>query len=312
MATRSAALLLIVLPSILFLSAQEVPSSAVLQAPAPGQTTSSGSLRQIISGHYVYSTLNAGRAFSSGIIVTSEGVLVVDALGSEAVGRAERESISSVIKQPVRYLVSSPFHDPFSKGNLAYADVFKIGHDNYRAGLLDQMQRGGASREEQRARLPNATFRDRLTLYLGGKEIQVLYFGRAHTQGDSIVFVPQDRIAYLSEVFFAEEFPNMAQGYGVSWLRVLDAVEALGADIFVPGHGPIPEDPKGTRAGLHRMRQILVDARDAVQNEIAKGASEDQAVAAVKLQQYEKLPAYATQREVVVRRMYKELAGQLP
>jgi hypothetical protein len=104
----------------------------------------------------------------------------------------------------------------------------------------------------------------------------------------------------------------MAQGYGVSWIRVVDAAEALGADIFVPGHGPIPEDPKATRAGLHRMRQVLVDARDAVQNEIAKGASEDQAVAAVKLQPYEKLPGYAMQREVVVRRMYKELAGQLP
>src|ERR1700682_879388 len=113
-------------------------------------------------------------------------------------------------------------------------------------------------------------------------------------------------------VFFSEEFPNMAQGYGVSWLRVLDAVEALGADIFVPGHGPIPEDPRGTRAGLHRMRQILIDARDAIQIEVARGSTEDQAVAAVKLQQYEKLPTYAAQREVTVRRMYKELTGNLP
>jgi len=289
--------LLIVLSSVLFVS---------------GQAVSSGSLRQIIPGHYVYSTTNAGRVFSSGVIVTSEGALVVDALDSEAIARAERESISSIIKQPVRYLVSSSFHDPFSKGNIAYADVFKIGHENYRAGLLDQMERGGASAEEQRARLPNETFRDRVTFYFGGKEIQVLYFGRAHTRGDSIIFVPQDRIAYLSEVFFCEEFPNMAQGYGVSWLRVLDAVEALGADIFVPGHGPIPEDPRGTQAGLHRMRQILIDARDAIQNEIARGANEDQVVVAVKLQQYEKLPTYAAQREVSVRRMYKELTGNLP
>jgi cyclase len=312
MTTKSVIFLLILLPSILFISEQEIRSSAVPQAPAAGQAASSGSLRQIISGHYVYSTMNAGRPFSSGIIVTSEGVLVVDALGSEAIARAERESISSIIKQPVRYLVSSSFHDPFSKGNLAYADVFKIGHDNYRAGLLDQMERGGVSAEERRARLPNETFRDRVTLHVGGKEIQVLYFGRAHTPGDSIVFVPQDRIAYLSEVFFSEEFPNMAQGYGVSWLRVLDAVEALGADVFVPGNGPIPDDPRGTRAGLHRLRQVLIDARDAIQNEIAKGASEDQTVAAVKLQQHEKLPSYASQREVTVRRMYQELTGKLP
>ena len=59
------------------------------------------------------------------------------------------------------------------------------------------------------------------------------------------------------------------------------------------------------------MRQILVDARDAIQNEIARGATEDQAVAAVTLQQYEKLPTYAAQREVAVRRMYKELTGKL-
>ena len=312
MMTKPAMILLSFLASILFVSAPERRNPAASQAPLAGQAASSGRLRQIIPGHYVYSTTNAGRVFSSGIIVTSEAALVIDALDSEAIGRAERESISSIIKQPVRYLVSSSFHDPFSKGNIAYADVFKIGHENYRAGLLDQMERGGASAEEQRARLPNETFRDRMTLYFGGKEIQVLYFGRAHTRGDSIIFVAQDRIAYLSEVFFSEEFPNMAQGYGVSWLRVLDAVEALGADVFVPGHGPIPEDPRGTRSGLHRMRQILVDARDAIQNEIARGATEDQAVAAVKLQQYEKLPTYAAQREVTVRRMYKELAGNLP
>src|SRR5262245_38876215 len=248
---KSAMILLVFLPSVLLLS---------------GQAPNSGNLKQIIPGHYVYSTTNAGRVFSSGIIVTSEGALVVDALESETIARAERESISSVLKQPVRYLVSSSFHDPYSKGNLGYADVLKIGHENYHAGLIDQMERGGLSIEEKRARLPNVTFRDRVTLHFGGKEIQILYFGRAHTRGDSIVFVPQDRIAYLSEVFFSEEFPNMAQGYGVSWIRVLDAVEALGADIIVPGHGSIPEDPRATRAGLHRMRQLLVDARDAIQN----------------------------------------------
>jgi glyoxylase-like metal-dependent hydrolase (beta-lactamase superfamily II) len=294
---RSATFCAIFVTSILFLSAQ---------APSPG------SLRQIIPGHYAYSTIRDGRVFSSGVVVTSEGAVVFDALETEAIARAERQSISNIIKQPVRYLVSSPFHDPFSKGNLAYADVFKIGHENYRAGLLDQMKRGGASADEQRARLPDATFRDRMTLYLGGKEIQILHFGKAHTAGDSILFVPQDRIAYLSEVFFNEEFPNMAGGYGVSWIRVLDEIEALPADIFVPGHGPIPEDPRTTRAALRRMRQILVDAREAIQSEIARGATEDQTAAAVKLTQYEKLPSYAAQREVVVRRMYRELRGNLP
>ena len=234
-------------------------TAAAAQAPPANRAPTSGTLRQIIPGHYVYTQNNAGRLFNSGVVAAGDGVLVFDALDSEALARSEREAIAGVIKQPIRYLVSSVFHDPFSKGNLAYGDVFKIGHENYRAGLLDQMQRGRLSDEEQRTRLPNATFRDRMTFYLGGKEIQVLYFGAAHTKGDSILFVPQDRIVYMSEVFFNDEFPNMAGGYGVSWIRVLDAVRALDADIFIPGHGPIPEDPKQTRAALERMRQLLMD-----------------------------------------------------
>jgi cyclase len=286
-------------------------TSAQTQTPAAAGAARSGSLRQIIPGHYVYTTNNEGRLFNSGIVATNEGVLVFDALDTDAIARAEREAIANVIKQPVRYLVSSPFHDPFNGGSAVYADVFKIAHENYRAGLIDQMQRGKVPADVQRVRLPNATFRDRMTLYLGGKEIQVLHFGSAHTRGDSVLFVPQDRIAYLSEVFFNEEFPNMAGGYGVSWVKALDALRALDADIFIPGHGPIPDDPKQTRAALDRARQILVDARDGIQSEIARGATEDQAIAAVKLDQYSKLYAFMGQREVVLRRIYRELKGTL-
>src|SRR2546427_502186 len=90
MITKSAMTLLIFLLPILFVSQQE-----------PRNPVSSGTLKQIIPGHYVYSMNNAGRVFNSGVIVTSEGVLVFDALDSEAIARAERESISSIIKQPV-------------------------------------------------------------------------------------------------------------------------------------------------------------------------------------------------------------------
>jgi cyclase len=286
-------------------------TTAQTQTPAAGSAARTGSLHQIIPGHYVYATNNGGRLFNSGVVATNEGVLVFDALDTDAIARAEREAIANLIKQPVRYLVSSPFHDPFNGGSAVYADVFKIGHENYRAGLMDQMQRGKVPADVQRARLPNATFRDRMTFYLGGKEIQVLHFGSAHTTGDSVLFVPQDRIAYLSEVFFNEEFPNMAGGYGVSWVKALDAVRALDADIFIPGHGPIPDDPKQTRAALDRARQILLDARDGIQSEIARGATEDQAVEAVKLDQYSKLYAFTGQREVVLRRIYRELKGTL-
>jgi glyoxylase-like metal-dependent hydrolase (beta-lactamase superfamily II) len=272
------------------------------------QRGQAGSLREIIPGHYMFSSGD----LNSGIIVTSDGVVVVDALDSEAVARAEREAIASTIRQPIRFLVSSPYHNPFSKGNIAYADVWKIGHEIYRTDLIRQMERDKASAEEQKARLPDQTFRDRVTLYLGGKEIQVLYAGRAHTPGDSIVYVPQDRIVYLSEVFSAGQFLFMNDGYGLDWLKAVETAAGLGAEIFVPGHSSMPADPRQSREEFSRYRQMLVDVRDSVQQAIARGATEEQALATIHWPQYEKLRGYDSQRQTVIRRLYRQLTGVLP
>jgi len=264
-------------------------------------------LREIIPGHYAFSS----GTFNSGIIVTGEGVVVLDALNSEAVGKAEREAIANTIRQPVRVLVSSTFHNNYSKGNIAFADVWKIGHENYRTDLLALMQRENVSAAEQKARLPNETFRNRVTLHLGGKDVEVRYLGRGHTRGDSLIYVPQDRIVYLSELFFAEQFLYIDDGFGLDWIKTLDAVDALPADIFVPAHGPIPPDPRATRQSLNRFRQMLLDIRDAVQREVARGATEEQAVATIRWPQYEKLQGYNAEREVAVRRLYRQLTGTL-
>lgn len=303
---RSMTVLMSLLVSSLLISsinAQERDGSRL----TPAERNRSGALRQLIPGYYVFSSTS----FNSGVIATGDGVIILDALTSEAIARKEREAIASQINQPVRFLVSSTFHNNYTWGNIAYPDVVKIGHEDYRTDLLAQMQRDHASSAEQKARLPQITYRDRLTIHLGGKEIQVLYLGKGHTRSDSIIFVPQDRIAYVSELYFSDQFLYINDGYGVSWLKTLDAIEALPADIFVPGHGPIPEDPKETRQGLHRFRQMLVDLRDAVQKEIDRGATEDQAADAIKFPQYEQMQGYKSQREIAVRRTYREIMGTL-
>jgi glyoxylase-like metal-dependent hydrolase (beta-lactamase superfamily II) len=268
-----------------------------------------GTLEQIIPGHFMYT--NGARM--SGVIVTSEGVVVVDALTDEAMAKNERQLIASVIQRPVRYLISSTFHDNYTGGTVAYQDVIRIGHENYKADLLDLMKTENVLPAQQAARLPHLTYRDRITLNLGGKEIQIVHIGKAHTRGDSIVFVPEDRIVYLSELLFYDRFPWMNSGY-VDWINAIDIALNLDADIFVPGQGPANwmTNPKASRQALVRFRQILVDARDAVEKEIARGATEDQAVAAVQLPQYQGLNGYRQQRETVVRRTYQDLKGTLP
>ena len=179
---KSTAALISLLVACLFalaVQAQERDDSRL----KPAERNRTGTLRQLIPGHYVFSSTS----FNSGVIATSEGVVVLDALSSEVIARQERDIIASQLKQPVRFLVSSTFHNNYTWGNVAYQDVIKIGHEDYRADLLVQMQRDHASPEEQIARLPQITYRDRLTIHLGGKEIQVLYLGKG-TRGATVSF----------------------------------------------------------------------------------------------------------------------------
>jgi cyclase len=273
---------------------------AQAREPAPPN----GTLHLIIPGHYAYYS----NGFVSGVIVTPDGVVVVDALGDEATAKDERQLIASTIKQPVRYLISSSFHDNYSRGNVVYQAAVRIGHENYRTDLLNLMKSVPVT--EQQARVPHLTYRDHLTIYLGGKEIRILHVGRAHTSGDSIVFVPADRIVYMSELFFYDRFPWMADGY-VNWINAIDVALNLDADIFVPAHGTMAADPRESRQALIRFRQILIDARDAVEKAIAHGATEDKTAATVLLPQYRNLNGYQQQREVVVRRIYRDLKSLL-
>lgn len=139
--SKSIAALIFMLVSSLFVfpaQAQERDDSRL----TPAQRNRTGTLRELISGYYVFSSTS----FNSGVIATNEGVIVLDALTSEA--------IASQIKQPVRFLVSSTFHNNYTWGNVAYPDVVKIDHEDYRTDLLAQMQRDRASPDEQKARLP--------------------------------------------------------------------------------------------------------------------------------------------------------------
>jgi len=100
--SKSTAALIFLLATVLFVlsvKAQERDDSRL----TPAERNRTGTLRQLIPGYYVFSSTS----FNSGIIATSEGVVVLDALTSEAIARQEREAIAREIKQPVRFLVSS-------------------------------------------------------------------------------------------------------------------------------------------------------------------------------------------------------------
>jgi len=271
-------------------------------------------LREIKSGCYVYlhsdNTPGVSSTFNNGVIVTKEGVVVIDGQRTEALTRQVRESIPRVTSQPVRFLISATFHNPFTGGNAVYSDVLRIGHENCRADFFNLLKDMPA--EEKMRRIPQLTYRDRMTLYLGGKEIQILYLGRAHTRGDSIVFLPEDKVAYLGEVFYLDEFPYISEGYSADWLKTLETAETLKADIFVPAHGFLPKDLKESRTWLRQQSQVLRDVRNAVQEQVKRGASENEAVLAIDLPEYKRFKGYGRALEIAVRRIHREMTVGLP
>jgi hypothetical protein len=104
----------------------------------------------------------------------------------------------------------------------------------------------------------------------------------------------------------------MNDGYGLDWLKTVEAAAGLDADIFVPGHSPLPTAPKQSRDEFLRYRQMLADVRDSVAQAVTHGVTEDQAVATIQWPQYEKLRGYEAQRPTVIRRLYRQLTGALP
>jgi cyclase len=89
-----------------------------------------------------------------------------------------------------------------------------------------------------RTRLPDRAFRGRESLTVGGRRLDLIEVGPAHTVGDLIVSVPDVSVVFAADVLFVRSTPVMWHGPIETWLGALDTLIALEADVYVPGHGP--------------------------------------------------------------------------
>jgi cyclase len=95
--------------------------------------------------------------------------------------------------------------------------------------------------------LPTRTFQGRIDLRVGRKEIQLLEVGPAHTRGDIIVYIPEDKTIFASDILFIGGTPIMWAGPAANWIRACETILAMDAQKIVPGHGPIT-NKEGVRA----------------------------------------------------------------
>lgn len=87
--------------------------------------------------------------------------------------------------------------------------------------------------------LPTETFEGQLDLMLGERAVSLIEVGPAHTGGDTVVWLPDARVCFAADILFIGGTPVMWAGPISSWVAAIDTISALGAERYVPGHGPI-------------------------------------------------------------------------
>jgi glyoxylase-like metal-dependent hydrolase (beta-lactamase superfamily II) len=130
---------------------------------------------------------------------------------------------------------------------------------------------------------PNMTYKDKLVLYRGGREIDLLFLGRGHTGGDTVVFLPKERIVATGDLM-ESRIAYMGSAYFDEWLTTLDALKRLDFAVDLPGHGAPFKDKGLITAFQSYITDILAQAAKLR----AQGVSADDAAKRVDLRSHAK------------------------
>jgi cyclase len=185
--------------------------------------------------------------------VTSEGLIVVDDKYNDNVADVLRQ-IRTVSTQPVKYLLNTHHHTDHAGGDATFISTTEIiAHRNVRENFLRNKQPGA----------PRVVFTGEASVFVGGAEARAYYFGRAHTNGDAVIYFPDLRVIHTGDLI-TEGMPVMDYANGASaveWVHVLDEVLKLDFDVVIPGHGALltKDRVRADRDKLVRMNQRMTE-----------------------------------------------------
>jgi cyclase len=185
--------------------------------------------------------------------VTPEGLILVDDKYQENVAEV-LEKMKSITSQPVKYLLNTHHHTDHAGGNETFIKTTEIiAHRNVRDNFLRNKQPGA----------PRVVFTDQASVFLGGVEARAYHFGRAHTNGDTVIYFPDLRVIHTGDLI-TEGMPVMDYRNGASaveWVKVLDEILKLDFDVVIPGHGRLltKENVRSDREKLMTMNQRMIE-----------------------------------------------------
>ena len=192
---------------------------------------------------------------NTGVIVGDDGVMVIDAQATPVMAREVIRRIRRVTAKPIKYVVLSHYHAVRVLGASAYRAREIIASQATLGLIRERCKQDMASEIGRFPRLfrgkesipgltwPTLTFRGELTLIMGKLEVKIIHPGPGHTGGDTIVWVPSQRVLFSGDLVEYDATPYTGDAYLADWPATLDAIAGLGAEKLVPGRGASLQNP---------------------------------------------------------------------
>ena len=227
-------------------------------------------------GAYAYTTEGDP---NSGVVVGDDGVMVIDARATPVLAKELIAAIRTVTDKPIRWVVLTHYHAVRVLGASAYGAEHVVASQGTYELIRERGAQDWASEVQRFPRLfraaetvpgltwPTMVFDRSLTVWLGKKEVRIQHLGRGHTRGDTVVWLPEQKILYSGDLVEYGATPYAGDAYFGDWPQTLERVRALGAERLVPGRGDALMSRDAAAAAIDGTRQFVLD----VQEEVRKG-----------------------------------------
>jgi glyoxylase-like metal-dependent hydrolase (beta-lactamase superfamily II) len=261
---------------------------------------------------------------NTGIIVSDEGVMVIDAQATPLMAREVIRRVRSVTSKPIRYVVLTHYHAVRVLG----ASAYKAEHIIASAATLELIkERGEADMKSEIGRFPRLfrgaetipgltwptlTFSGELTLHMGGLEVRVIYAGAGHTAGDTIVWVPSQRVLFSGDLVEFEAGVYTGDAHLETWPATLERLRALKPQALVPGRGPALTSPAACHRAIDYTQTFIRGLYDVAKRGVKarKSLKEVYAMARRRMDPtYARYPIYEHCMPFDVSRAYDEASG---
>src|SRR6266568_3121448 len=232
----------------------------------------------------VYAFVGKGNDANAMVVVTAQGVVLVDTGNNPPETRILQNFIRSVTHQPVRYVVITQNHGDHTGGTPLFAPPANVLlHErvakDWAAWKPYQIKSWRKRFRERAEALKDVdpidtvlSFTENLTLHLGGKTIELIYVDDPYNPGDIAVWLPQSGVMHAGFVGYIDRHPDIRPDYShgttSGMLKQLEVLSALEPKVMVPAHGPL-----GDAKDLHALADYLLLARRKVRAMMAKGLS---------------------------------------